>query len=306
VRDALLILANHLAIALERTELRDRAHDAELLEEVDRLRQSVVGAVSHDLRTPLATIKVASSTLVDADYGLSEAELAELYSLIDQQADRLSRLVNNLLDMTRIQAGVLEVHRRPTRVDALLAEATGGLLSSLGDRPVHFVAQSPTTAVEDLPLADADPVLVSQVLANLIDNANRLAPAGTPIMVEASVAGGTMQLAVVDEGPGVPAAEREAVFETFVRYDTGGRSGLGLAIAKAFIEAHGDRIWVEEAAGGGARFVFSLRAVEAAAAGESAPAGETAAATETAPAGETALATETAPAAPTEDTPARL
>jgi two-component system sensor histidine kinase KdpD len=147
---------------------------------------------------------------------------------------------------------------------------------------------------------------VSQVLANLIDNANRLAPAGTPIMVEASVAGGTMQLAVVDEGPGVPAAEREAVFETFVRYDTGGRSGLGLAIAKAFIEAHGDRIWVEEAAGGGARFVFSLRAVEAAAAGESAPAGETAAATETAPAGETALATETAPAAPTEDTPARL
>ncbi|HVB06956.1 MAG TPA: ATP-binding protein [Acidimicrobiales bacterium] len=252
VREALPILANHLAIALERTALQERAHRAELLEEIDRLRQALVGAISHDLRTPLATIKVASSTLALRAGTLPAGELAELHDLIDQQADRLTRLVNNLLDMTRIQTGALEVHRRPAALRDLIADALGGLASALGDRVVEVVAP------EALPEADADPLLIGQVLANLLDNANRHAPPGTPITVEVAAEGGELTVAVDDRGAGVPVEEREAIFETFVRFDTGGRSGLGLAIAKAFVEAHGNRIWVEEAVGGGARFVFTL------------------------------------------------
>jgi two-component system sensor histidine kinase KdpD len=253
VREALPILANHLAIALERSELATRIRRAEMLEEIDRLRQSLVGAVSHDLRTPLATIKVASSTLVESADRLSTNDRDELYGLIDLQADRLSRLVNNLLDMTRIQSGALEVRPKPTEVGELVRDALGDLGSALGTRHVEL------DIPDGLPLVDADPLLIGQVLVNLLDNANRHAPPGSPVRVEVSrPAGGRITIAVVDAGPGVAAKERESVFETFVRFDTGGRSGLGLAIAKAFTEAHGEHIWVEDAAGGGARFVFTL------------------------------------------------
>ena len=254
VREALPILANHLAIALERGMLHERVHHAELLEEIDRLRQALVGAVSHDLRTPLATIKVASSTLVASMDALTRADLDELSGLIDRQTDRLTRLVNNLLDMTRIQSGALEVRPKRTAVESLIQEAVGGLRSALGDREVVVLCPG------DLPPVEADPLLIVQVLANLLDNANRHAPLGTSITVraEAPAGSGLVTVAVMDEGLGVPVDEREAIFETFVRFDTGGRSGLGLAIAKAFIEAHGNQIWVEENPIGGARFVFTL------------------------------------------------
>jgi two-component system sensor histidine kinase KdpD len=253
VHEALPILANHLAIALERGELRERIHHAELLEEIDELRQALVGAVSHDLRTPLATIKVASSTLVDLAHPLASADVHELHVLIDLQADRLARLVSNLLDMTRIQTGALEVRRERLTVNDLVEDAISELRTALGDRAVHIVA--PNSFV----YADADRMLIGQVLVNLLDNANRYAPADTPITIEIVVKpGGLIEVAVVDSGTGVPVEEREAVFERFVRFDTGGRSGLGLAIAKAFTEAHGSRIWVEDGPGGGARFVFTL------------------------------------------------
>jgi two-component system sensor histidine kinase KdpD len=254
VREALLMLANQLAIALEHQQLQERAHRAEILEEIDHLRQALVGAVSHDLRTPLATIKVASSTLVERGYmNLPRADLEELFSLIDQQADRLDRLVSNLLDMTRIQTGALELRRKACRVDELVADALAGLHSALGDREIRL--EVPSFA----PSVDADPTLIVQVLVNLLDNANRHAPPGTPITVEvAAPPGGRVTIAVMDEGTGVPKEERTAIFETFVRFDTGGRSGLGLAIAKAFVEAHGDQIWVEDGPRGGARFVFTL------------------------------------------------
>jgi two-component system, OmpR family, sensor histidine kinase KdpD len=253
VRELLPILANHLAIALERAQLRERILHAELLEEVDRLRRSLIGAVSHDLRTPLATIKVASSTFLDRSNDLSEEDADELHGLIDMQADRLTRLVNSLLDMTRIQSGSLEVRRRPWSVRDMVHEALSELRSSFVDRGVDVVIS------DQLPLVDVDPLLIEQVLANLLDNANRHGPQGTPITVSAAVTTrNRVRVAVSDRGAGVPLAERDAIFEKFVRFDTGGRSGLGLAIAKAFVEAHGDRIWVEGAPGGGARFVFTL------------------------------------------------
>jgi two-component system, OmpR family, sensor histidine kinase KdpD len=169
------------------------------------------------------------------------------------QAERLTRLVDSLLDMSRIQSGALEVRPVAQSVADLVHESLGQLHSALGERQVEVLVP------DDLPLVDGDPVLIAQVLTNLIENANRFGPAGTPLTVSVSRgAAGRACIAVADQGTGVPASEREAVFERFVRFDSGGRSGLGLAIAKAFVEAHGERIWVEEANGGGARFVFTL------------------------------------------------
>ena len=161
--------------------------------------------------------------------------------------------MNSLLDMTRIQSGTLEVRRRPWSFRDIVNEALAELHSSLAGRQVDVVLP------DGLPFVDVDPLLISQVLANLVDNANRHGPTGTPLTVAATIRGqDRLTVSVSDRGPGVPAAEREAIFEKFVRFDTGGRSGLGLAIAKAFVEAHGDRVWVEAAPDGGACFVFTL------------------------------------------------
>ncbi len=251
-RSLLLTFANHAALALERVQLRDQALRSELLEEVDRLRHALVGAVSHDLRTPLATMKVASSTLLRPAAPLTEADTSELYHLIDLETDRLTRLVTSLLDMTRIDAGVLEVRRRPLSPRSLVRDAVADLGSTLGGRSVEVAIP------DDVPDVDADQLLIGQVLANLLDNADRYSPPDSLITVTGEARGDQVTLSVADQGPGVPPSEREAVFDRYVRFDTGGRAGLGLAIAKTFVEAHGGHIWVEDVPEGGARFVFSL------------------------------------------------
>ncbi len=253
MREVLPVLANQLALALERSQLHERVRRAELLEEADRLRHALVGAVSHDLCTPLATIKVASSTLVNPAAILSRENTDELHDLIDTQTDRLTRIVNNVLDMTRIQAGVLQPRREPWAVVELLSECISALRPSIENRPVELRA-SPW-----LPEVNVDQALIEQVVANLVENADRHGPPGTSITVEADLStDGRLAVSITDSGPGVPPAERDTIFDTFVRYDTGGRAGLGLAIAKSFVEAHGGHIWVEEAPGPGARFVFTL------------------------------------------------
>jgi two-component system, OmpR family, sensor histidine kinase KdpD len=251
-RALLRTFANHAALAVERAQLQQQALRAELLQEVDRLRRALLGAVSHDLRTPLATMKVASTTLLDRTISLSEADTDELHGLIDVQTDRLNRLVTSLLDMTRFQAGALEIHRQSWSIIDLVSETLASLRSALGSRPIEVILP------EWLPPVDVDHLLVGQVLANLLENADRHAPAESPISVAAAVRASRLAISVTDTGPGVPPEEREAVFDTFVRFDTGGRSGLGLAIAKTFVEAHGEHIWVEDAPGGGACFVFTL------------------------------------------------
>lgn len=255
LRELLPTLANHVALALETAQLHERALRAELLEEMDRLRRALVGAVSHDLRTPLATIKVASSTLLDPTRAVSASDAQELHSLIDVQTDRLTRLVTSLLDMTRLEAGVLKVDQSPWGVLDLVGEAVAGLRPSLGDRRVNI------DIPEDLPAVSVDHMLIGQVLTNLLDNAHRHGPSGTPITVRAHDDGGDVTITVGDEGPGIPAGDRQSVFESFVRFDTGGRAGLGLALAKTFVEACGGHIWVDAAPSGGARFAFTLPAV---------------------------------------------
>jgi two-component system sensor histidine kinase KdpD len=253
MREVLPVLANQLALALERSQLHERVRRAELLEEADRLRHALVGAVSHDLCTPLATIKVASSTLVNPAAVLTTEDKAELLDLIDTQTDRLTRIVNNVLDMTRVQAGVLEPRLEAWSVFELLDESLSALRPSLEDRPLELRVAS------WLPEVNVDQTLIEQVLANLVDNADRHGPPGTIITVEANLAtDGDVAISITDSGPGVPPGERGTLFDSFVRFDTGGRAGLGLAIAKAFVEAHGGHIWVEAAPGRGARFVFTV------------------------------------------------
>ncbi len=251
-RAVLNTFANDAALALERAQLREQALRSKLLEEVDRFRQSLMGAVSHDLRTPLATIKVASSTLSNRAVALSSTQLGELYSLIEVESDRLTRLVSNLLDITRIEAGVFTVHPSPTSVQELVREALNAMEPTLGTHRVDTVVPA------SLPAINVDSLLIGQVLINLLDNATRHSPEDGVITVEARRDANRVIVSVTDEGPGIDAGHQEAVFERFAQLDKGGRAGLGLTIAKTFVEAHGQAIWYEDAPDHGARFVFSL------------------------------------------------
>ena len=251
-RAVLNTFANDAALALERAQLREQALRSKLLEEVDRFRQSLMGAVSHDLRTPLATIKVASSTLSNRSASLTADQSVELYSLIEVESDRLTRLVSNLLDITRIEAGVFTVHPTPTSVQELVREAVNAMEPTLTSHRVDSIVPSA------LPSVSVDPLLIGQVLINLLDNANRHSPVDGVITVEARREDDQVVISVSDQGPGIALENRTAAFERFAQLDKGGRAGLGLTIAKTFVEAHGEEIWYEDAPNHGARFVFSL------------------------------------------------
>jgi len=240
--------ANQAALAMERSQLREQLLRNELLEEIDRWRDALMGAVSHDLRTPLASVKTAVSTLRRSGPELEPGDREELLGLIEDQSDALDRLVANLLDMTRIASGALDLRRQPCPV----ADVVEGALQLLAP------AQVETDLPVDLPPVDVDQVLMQQVLANLLDNALRHSPDDRSVVVSAAVEGPAVEVAVEDHGPGVAPSERDLVFEMFNRVSGGGRAGLGLAIAKAFVEAHGQSIRVEDARGGGARFVFTM------------------------------------------------
>jgi len=248
--------ANQAALTVERSRLQEQALRNRLLEEIDRWRGAMMGAVSHDLRTPLTSVKAAVSTLRQDGDLMAKADRAELLELIEVQSDRLARLVTNLLDMTRIESGALVVRPSPVRVDELLEEAMA-MVSGLVPRRRLCV-----DAPRDLPLLEIDPVLIGQVLANLFENSVRLSPDDSPIRINVrkSDEGATdfVQIAVADDGPGIAEDERERVFEMFSQNSGGGRAGLGLAIAKSFVEAHGGAIWVDPAVTRGARVIFTV------------------------------------------------
>ena len=251
-RAVLSTFANDAALALERAQLREQAVRSKLLEEADRFRRGLLGAVSHDLRTPLATIKVASSTLSARGELISATDRQLLHQLIEIESDRLTRLVTNLLDMTRIEAGVLTLSRSTVAVNELVNESLAAMGATLQDNSVEV------NISDELPDVDIDRVLMGQVLVNLLDNAARHAPANSVITVTGEQRGSQVVISVADQGPGVPVGDRETIFDRFTQISTGGRAGLGLTIAKTFVEAHGEHVWYEESPGGGATFVVSL------------------------------------------------
>jgi two-component system sensor histidine kinase KdpD len=253
-RRVLATFANQAALAVERGQQEEERNRAVALQETDRLRTALLNSVSHDLRTPLASIKASASSLLDPEVRWSEAEREEFLATINSEVDRLTRLVHNLLDMSRIEAGALD----PRLVECSLAEVVG---------PVARRARTASRqridvdVPEELPPVLVDPVRLDQVLTNLLDNARSYA-AGSPVQVAAGQAGGTLELRVVDHGPGIPAPERERVFDQFYRLKGGGRrpegTGMGLAICRGIVQAHGGDLRVETTPGGGASFVLTL------------------------------------------------
>ena len=251
-RELLGTFANEAALAIEQSQLREQATRTTMLEEVDRWRSALVGAVSHDLRTPLAAIKAAVTTLEDADAVLSDEDHAELLETIEGQTDHLAHLVANLLDMARIESGALVAHPAPCAVTELVAAALRAVGAALAR---HVVV---VDAPEELALVEADEVLIAQVIANLLTNAAHHAPEGSTITIAARERGEDVAITVSDHGPGVAPEDRERLFHMLDRAAGAGRAGLGLAICTAFVEAHGRHLAVGDADGGGAAFSFSL------------------------------------------------
>jgi len=254
--DRLLAAAGALlAQGIEIERLRREALDAEVLRRTDQLKTALLDAVSHDLRTPLASILAASGSLRQRDVDWSDEQRAEFADAIDGEARRLDRLVGDLLDLSRIEAGVLSPRKGWYDVGALCEEVTGRL------RPLTAAHRVRVHVPEDLPPVLLDYVEIDQVLSNLIENAAKYAPPGTDIDVSAAVEGDAVRIEVADRGPGIPPGDARDVFAPFRRLRRDVRTtgtGLGLAIARRLVEAHGGRIGVEPRPGGGSRFVFTL------------------------------------------------
>ncbi len=252
-RELLQAFADQAALAFERARLAEEARAAALRVETEQMRGSLLSAVSHDLRTPLASITGAATSLRD-DGALSEAVRRELLDAICDEAERLERLVANLLDMTRIDSGAVVLKRDWVPLEEMVGSAFTRLEHRLGQRPVTVDLPA------DLPLLFVDPLLIEQVFVNLIENAAKYTPPGSPIEVCAAVEGEQVRVDVLDRGPGLPSGAEERLFEKFYRGSHVGVRGigLGLAICRWIIQAHGGRIHAEKRAGGGATFRLTI------------------------------------------------
>ena len=251
--------ANQTSLAVERTHMAEEAQQAQVDVEAERLRNALLSSVSHDLRTPLTAISGAASTLLESE-SLDSATRHELVQSIYDEADRLNRLVRNLLDMTRLEAGTVQVHKEWQLIEEVIGVALARLEKQLADRPVH------TDLPPDLPPAPFDAALIEQVLINLLENALKYTPPGSAIDIAVHVAGPDLVVAVGDQGAGLPPGDLERIFEKFYRgkryrAEASGSergTGLGLTICRGIIQAHGGRIWAENRPEGGAIFRFSL------------------------------------------------
>lgn len=260
---------DQLTVALERRELQQEASNAAVMAEADALRSGILQAVSHDLRTPLSGIKASVTSLLAPDVHFDPEDTAEFLHTIDDEVDRLDRVVGNLLDMGRLQTGSLTVLTRPTALEEVVAAALANLGVGRGEVEVRVA--------ETLPLLDLDGALLERALANVVANALAVQPVGVPVRVEAAPIGGArgeVHLRVVDTGPGIPEANRVRVFEPFQRL--GDRSsqagvGLGLAIAHGFTAAIGGVLELDDTPGGGLTATFRLPVPSGAAAAEAGP-----------------------------------
>jgi K+-sensing histidine kinase KdpD len=243
--------------------VRDKAEEArraEVRAQAEQLRNALLSSVSHDLRTPLAAITGATSALLAEQAPQDEASRRALLETSHREAERLNRLVRNLLDMTRLEGGALTLRKELQPLEEVIGAALHHLEDRLGDRNVE--ANIPA----DLPLVAFDSVLLEQVILNMVENATKYTPAGSPIDLSASAADGEVTVEIADRGPGIAQRDRDRVFEKFyrARQAEGGGVGLGLAICRGIVCAHGGRIWVAEREGGGASFRFTLPLMPAA------------------------------------------
>lgn len=240
---------------IERARLRQESLQIELLQRTDKLRAALLSSVSHDLRTPLSSIKAAASSLLQEDVQWDEEARRSFALAIEREADRLNRLVGNLLDMSRIEGGALKPEKEWYPIDELIHDVLGHMQPIVQGRVVQ------THLPDDLPPVELDYLQMDQVLTNLIENAVRHTPPETPIEVSAQREGEQMVISVADRGPGIPEKDKVHIFDKFYRVlgtQRGTGSGLGLAVCKGLVEAHGGSIWVEDRENGGAIFRFTL------------------------------------------------
>ncbi len=252
-----LSFLDQTAAIIERARLHQENLQVEVLQRTDALRASLLSSVSHDLRTPLSSIKAAASSLQQKDIEWDEEARQSFATTIEREADRLNRFVGNLLDMSRIEGGALKPEKEWYPIDELLHDVLQHMQFPLNGRDVKL------DIPEHLPPVELDYLQIDQVVTNLIENAIRYTPAGSPLEISAEASAQYVTISVSDHGPGIPLEDKERIFDKFYRVLGKSRkgttgSGLGLAVCRGLIEAHGGRIWVDNRDGGGAIFRFTL------------------------------------------------
>lgn len=253
-RNVVRTFASQMALALEGMRLASEASKARLDAETNSLRAALFSSVTHDLRTPLASITASVTSLLDEGARFTTGDRRELLETIRHEAERLNRLVGNLLDLSRIRAGAVTPNATLGEIDDVIEGVVGRLQAVLASHRIRLMLRG------DLPEISMDVVQIDQVLTNLIENAVKFSPAGSAVTISTARWHDTAEVRVVDHGPGIPSEERERVFEAFVRGEQGSAtgSGLGLSISRAIVESHGGRIWIEGTPGGGTTVVFRL------------------------------------------------
>ena len=252
-RQVVSTFAAQLSLAFEGTRMATLARTSKLDADRSKMQAALLSSVTHDLRTPLASITASVTGLLDSDAAFDDAQRHDLLETIRQEAERLNRLVGNLLDLSRLRAGALTPSRRPAQVDEIIEGVLARMEPQLREHRLKVLLR------ESLPQVPVDVVQLDQVLTNLLENAAKYSPKGTEINVATARWEDTVQVRIADQGGGIPADQRTEVFEPFARGTDDGRgSGLGLAIARAVVQAHGGTIWAEGAPGGGTAIVFRL------------------------------------------------
>jgi two-component system, OmpR family, sensor histidine kinase KdpD len=246
-------IGNLAAIAIERARAFDEASRSESARQSEALKTALLDSLAHDIKTPLTSIKAAVTSLL----GGAEPSQRELLTIIDEEADRLNLLSAEVVAMARIEAGKLHLEKRPVAAAEIVSNALSALPADA--RPVTV------NVAPDLPLVDADPEFAAQVVKQLVENALKYSPGGSPVVISAERRDARIVIGVGDQGPGIEENERARIFDKFFRgrrhrFDTKG-TGMGLAIAKGIVEAHGGRIWVESEPGQGSVFYFALAAI---------------------------------------------
>jgi two-component system sensor histidine kinase KdpD len=255
-RRVLGAFASYAAVALDQQRLTAEAEAAKPIAAADRMRTALLAAVGHDLRTPLASAKAAVTSLRSPDVNWAAEDRDELLATADESLDRLSHLVDNLLDMSRLQAGALSLFLRPSALEEIVSRALDNL---------DPAARAVTVDIgESLPEINVDPAILERVIVNLIENALRYSPPGKPLLLTASALGDRVELRVVDRGPGIPEQDRDRMFVPFQRLgDTDNTTGvgLGLALSRGLTEAMGGTLTAEDTPGGGLTMTVSVPAV---------------------------------------------